>query len=98
MRYFAIYDENGKITAIGTGNSGVEISETEYNAILDEIRVKNNFVDQLYNGEITIDDVPEEWREEIQKRVDELKEQEEIELSEIELKAQAYDIVTGVSE
>lgn len=50
----------------------VEITEEEYNAILADMQRKDELVDQLYRGIITIDDVPEEWREEIQQRVDEL--------------------------
>ena len=50
---------------------GVEITEAEYSDLLSEIREKAALVNQLYNGEITIDDVPDEWREEIQRRVDE---------------------------
>lgn len=71
MRYYAQYDESGKLIAIGTGPGGTEITEDEYNRLLDEIREKASLVNQLYNGEITIADVPEDWREEIQRRVDE---------------------------
>ena len=71
MRYYAQYNESGKLIAIGTGNGGTEITEAEYNALLSEIREKAAFVNKLYNGEITIDAVPAEWQEEIQRRVDE---------------------------
>ena len=71
MRYYAQYNDSGKLVAIGTGNGGVEITEAEYNALLAEIREKAALVEQLYNGEITIDDVPTEWQEEIQRRVNE---------------------------
>ena len=71
MRHFAQYNDTGKLIAIGTGNGGTEITEAEYNALLAEIREKAVLVEQLYNGEITIDEVPVEWREEIQRRVDE---------------------------
>ena len=71
MRYYAQYNDSGKLIAIGTGNGGVEITEAEYNALLTEIREKAALVEQLYNGEITIDDVPTEWQEEIQQRVNE---------------------------
>ena len=70
MKYFAQY-ENGILTAIGTGNGGTEITEAEYNDLLSEIREKADLVNRLYSGEITIDDVPTEWQEEIQLRVDE---------------------------
>lgn len=71
MRYYAQYNEFGKLIAIGTGPGGAEITEAEYNALLAEIREKAALVDKLYSGEITIDAVPTEWQEEIQRRVDE---------------------------
>lgn len=71
MRYYAQYNDTGKLIAIGTGNGGTEITESEYNALLSEIREKAALVDKLYSGEITIDAVPVDWQEEIQRRVDE---------------------------
>ena len=70
MRYYKrVY--NDIVIAIGTGYGGTEITEAEYNALLSEIREKSAMVDKLYSGEITIDDVPTDWQEEIQRRVDE---------------------------
>ena len=71
MRYYAQYNDSGKLLAIGTGPGGTEITEAEYNALLAEIREKSALVDKLYSGEITIDAVPVDWQEEIQRRVDE---------------------------
>ena len=71
MRYYAQYNESGKLVAIGTGPGGVEITETEYSALLGMIRAKAALVDDLYAGKVTIDDVPADWQEEIQRRVDE---------------------------
>ena len=71
MRYYAQYDKSGKLLAIGTGPGGTEITEAEYNALLSEIREKAALVDRLYSGEITIAEVPTDWQEEIQRRVDE---------------------------
>lgn len=70
MRYYKLI-ENDTLIAIGTGAGGTEITESEYNAILAEIREKAALVDKLYSGEITIDAVPVDWQEEIQRRVDE---------------------------
>lgn len=70
MRYYKQLSDS-HIIAIGTGPGGVEIAEAEYNHLLAEIREKAALVDRLYSGEITLADVPEAWREEIQRRVDE---------------------------
>ena len=69
MRYYAQYNDTGKLIIIGTGYGGTEITEAEYNALLSEIREKADLVNKLYNGEITIADVPTDWQEEIQRRV-----------------------------
>ena len=71
MRYYAQYNDSGKLIAIGTGYGGTEITEAEYNRLLAEIREKADLVDKLYSSEITIADVPTDWQEEIQRRVDE---------------------------
>ena len=71
MRCFAQYNDAGILLAIGTGPGGVEITEAEYNALLSEIREKADLANKLYNGEITIDAVPVDWQDEIQRRVDE---------------------------
>ena len=85
MRYYAQYNDTGKLIAIGTGYGGTEITEAEYNALLSEIREKAALVDKLYNGEITIDAVPVEWQDEIQRRVTERQEAEQAEPEETEL-------------
>ena len=69
--YFAQYTDTGKLIAVGENIGGTEITEAEYNALLAEIREKAALVDKLYSGEITIADVPTDWQEEIQRRVDE---------------------------
>lgn len=51
----------------------IEITKEEYLTILAELQEKSALAKQVYNGEITMNDVPEEWREEIQRRVDERK-------------------------
>ena len=71
MRYYAQYSDTGKLLVIGTGQGGIEITEAEYNRLLSEIREKAALVNKLYSGEITIDAVPADWQEEIQRRVDE---------------------------
>lgn len=95
MKHYALYNESGKLLAIGTGYGGVEITEEEYNCLLTEIRTKAELVDKLYNGEITLSDVPTEWQEEIQRRVDERIEQQGT-LEEQDISAEeALDIILG---
>lgn len=101
MRYYANYDDNGKLTAIGTGYGGTEITKEEYDRLLAEIREKAALVNQLYSGEITLDEVPAEWQEEIQRRVEERKaveEEAEANMPEEEQYAQAGKILMGVTE
>lgn len=95
VKYFAQYNDFGKIVAIGTGYGGTEITETEYNALLAEIREKAALVDRVYNGEITIEDVPAEWQEEIRRRVDErIAMQGTLEEQDISAE-EALDIISG---
>ena len=95
MRYYAQYNENNILIAIGTGLGGVEITEAEYNELLTMIRTKATLVDSLYNGEITIADVPAEWQEEIQRRVDERIAMEGS-IEELDISAEeALDIILG---
>ena len=95
MRRYAQYNESGTLLAIGTGPGGVEITEAEYNRLLAEIREKAELVNKLYSGEITLDDIPTEWQEEIQRRVDERIEAEgEAALQDISAE-EALDIIIG---
>ena len=71
IRYYAQYNDSGKLISIGTGCGGTEITEAEYNALLAEIREKAALVDKLYSGELSLDEVPADWQEEIQRRVNE---------------------------
>lgn len=95
MRYYAQYNENNKLIAIGTGYGGVEITEAEYYTLLAEIREKAALVNQLYAEEITLADIPAEWQEEIQRRVNERIEAEGL-LAEQDISAdEALDIILG---
>ena len=71
MKVYAQYDDSGKLLAIGTGHGSTEITEAEYNALPAESREKATRVNKLYSGEITIAEVPTDWREEIQRQVNE---------------------------
>lgn len=95
MRYFSLHNGDHKLAGIGTGIGGNEITEAEYNALLAEICEKSDLVDKLYSGEITIDDVPTDWQEEIQRRVDK-RIAAEGEAAEQEISAEeAIDILLG---
>lgn len=67
MRFFK--ETQDGILIIGTGPGGDEITETEYNALRAEIKEKRELANKLYLGEITIEEIPEAWREEIQAEV-----------------------------
>ena len=69
MRYYKLIDADGKLTAIGTGSGSVEITEEEYAALSTEIAEKAALVAALAAGEITENDIREDWREEIARRV-----------------------------
>lgn len=76
MYYYKVLNGNGDVAYLitydqqpnTTDPSYIEITAEEYTAICDEINKKEKLAEQLYYGEITIDDVPEEWREEVQGR------------------------------
>lgn len=78
MRYYAQYNEDNKLIAIGTGYGATEITKEQYDALLTEIRTKAELVDKLYSNEISLEDVPSEWQEEIQSRVNERIEMEKL--------------------
>lgn len=69
MRYYKLIDADGKLTAIGTGDGGTEITAEEYAALSAEIAEKAVLVAKLAAGEITENDIREDWREEIVRRV-----------------------------
>lgn len=94
MRYYARY-ENGRLICIGTGAGGTEITKAEYNALLAEIRTKAALVNQLYAKEITIDVVPAEWQEEIQRRVNERIEADGLAAEQDISSEEALDIILG---
>lgn len=69
MRYYKMTDSDGKLTAIGTGDGGTEITAEEYTALSDEIAEKAALVKALIVGCISVEDIREDWREEIVRRV-----------------------------
>lgn len=71
MRYYKMTDADGKLAAIGTGAGGVEITAEEYAALSKEIADKAALVAALAAGDITENDIREDWREEIIRRAGE---------------------------
>ena len=75
MKYFANYDENGRLLSLQRGNrGGVAITAEEYNRLIAWILRINDLAYQVFNGEITMADVPEEDKAEVLIRVKELQE------------------------
>ncbi len=66
MRYYKIIDTTGNLLTIGIGDDGEEITEAEYNALMAEIQAKSDYISKLADGKITANDVPAEWRTEVQ--------------------------------
>lgn len=98
-KHFAQYNGENLVsifTACGCASDGcVEITEAEYNTLLAEIREKAALVEQLYAEEITLADIPAEWQEEIQRRVNERIEADGL-LAEQDISAdEALDIILG---
>ena len=71
MRYYKMTDIDGKLTAIGTGSGGVEITAEEDAALSAEITAKAALVAALAAGEIMEKDIREDWREEVIRRAGE---------------------------
>lgn len=100
MRYFAEYDESGRLILIGAGDAlnGVEITKEEYDELLAQIEQAGVYAEMIYRGESTMDDVPEKWRETVQENVNllvaELGPYDPDEISDEE----AMDIITGANE
>lgn len=100
MRYFAEYDETGRLIAIGAGDAlnGVEITKEEYDELLAQIEQAGVYAEMIYHGESTMDDVPEKWRETVQENVNllvaELGPYDPDEITDEE----AINIIKGVSE
>lgn len=77
MKYFAVYDDNGKAVSVGSVNAETlnqpEITKTEYDAIVAEMAAeteKADYADRVYRGEFTLAEVPTEWQDEVQMMVD----------------------------
>lgn len=68
-----------------------EITVAEYNELMAIVKSKSRLVSQIMNGDATLDDCPEEWREEIAARVEARQNEPEAEPDASEI----LDILTG---
>lgn len=81
MKYYKQLNESGEAVALLTYNSEpkitdpqtVEITAEEYETISTEFREKARLSNQLSRGKITLESVPEAWRDEVSARVEMMK-------------------------
>lgn len=75
MKYFAIYDDDGTLKAFGGADASNvigEITEAEYNALVQEQETLYSYADAVYNGEMAMETVPEKYRTRVEVIVAEL--------------------------
>lgn len=94
MQYYALYDEEGNLLAIGVGNCGTVITESQYNSLLSEIIEKASLTEQLCSEKITIEEVPSKYKEELLRRIATIKREREEDSN----KATDEDIITALEE
>lgn len=70
-----------------------EISQEEYELLRASVFEKSRLVNEVFSGEASLDDVPEEWREEISSRVAQRKAEQE-QAEEISMD-EALEIILG---
>lgn len=87
MKYFAMYDDGGKLVSFGATTAKAvmgEITEDEYNALMVAHVAKTDYADRVYSGEIAIDDVPEEYRAEVAELVEQMRVEPETPMTDID--------------
>lgn len=73
MRYYAKHDKNGAMISFGIGYGGIEVTEEEYNHLMDKYKRTHAAISAVYNEEMAIEDIDEDIRENVQKVVGEMK-------------------------
>lgn len=63
MYYYVQYDENNFPILFGTSlmKQDTEISEEEYNELIQNDLIILDYLDKIYNNEITLQDIPNEF-------------------------------------
>jgi hypothetical protein len=94
VKYFAIYDDE-KLVSFGKTSAEKpkgEITEAEYDALMAVHTEKRAYAERVYAGEITIDEVPEEYREDVAEMVEQMRIEPEQPMSDID---EALAILSG---
>lgn len=87
MKYFALYDDGGTLITFGTTSANTvkgEITAEEYEALKAEHTAKLDYAQQVYDGTIAINDVPEEYRAAVAAMVKEMQIQPEETMADID--------------
>lgn len=69
MRYYKVTGEGGRVYMVGIGLGNTEITKEEHDRLKAEMYEKSELADRLYWGKISPEDIPAEWREEVQEMV-----------------------------
>lgn len=99
MKYYALYDDDGKLLTFGMTSAKTvkgEITEAEYQALEQMRQEMYGYAERVYAGDITIDDIPEEYREDVATMIEDMQaaEPDPDEISD----AEALAIIQGVVE
>ncbi len=72
MKYYK-HMRGGRVSYIGTLPGGEEITEAEYDALLEEIREKAELVHRVFCGDMSADEVPDTWKADVLLQVEKRK-------------------------
>ena len=94
MKYFANYDDTGRLLSLQRGNKGgVEITEEEYNRLITWILRINDLAHQVFTGDVSLADVAEEYKAEVLIRVEAMQEAADAEQTEEISAEEAINII-----
>lgn len=95
MKYFALFDDEGSLITFGTTTALTTVGEItleEYEVLKAAHIATTSFAEQVFNGETTLEDVPEEYQEAVAEMVEQMQAQPEESASDID---EAIAILTG---